>query len=207
MKFNLSFTWSYDPWGIIFKLTIENKTTPYIHTSRTKIEKYVNQWERAENTLREAEEKLFSTLNLQTPTPQAKTSKRQREEGSSSTTDSEAKDFWISYMKITNMTPRIDAEKEAEDQAVITINHFWKNISCSQSKLLSFLIPNKESCRWTSLRPIFHILRYQQITRAQCLNSEPKISIPLIKWRWINKQTGEMISSTLTSNTMSLSKL
>lgn len=99
MKFGLSFTWSCDPLGIISKLRVENKTTPYIHTPRPEIEKYVNQSVWAENTLQEAEEKLVSTSNLQTPTPQEKTIKRQREEGTSSTTGSEAKEFRIIYRK------------------------------------------------------------------------------------------------------------
>ena len=30
MNFSLSFTWSYDPLGIISKLRVENKTTPYV---------------------------------------------------------------------------------------------------------------------------------------------------------------------------------
>jgi len=54
MKLILSFTWSDDPWGIISKLRVENKTTPYIHTLRPEIKKYVNQSEWAENTLQEA---------------------------------------------------------------------------------------------------------------------------------------------------------
>jgi len=33
MKFKFSFTWSYDPLGIISKLRVEHKTTPYPHTS------------------------------------------------------------------------------------------------------------------------------------------------------------------------------
>ena len=69
MKFSLSFTWSYDPWGIIYKLRVEKLTTPYIHTSRPEIEKYANQSKWAENSLQEAKEQLFSTSNLQTPTP------------------------------------------------------------------------------------------------------------------------------------------
>jgi len=51
MQFNLSFTWSYDPLGIISKLRIETKSTPYFHTPRPKIEKYKNQLEWVENTL------------------------------------------------------------------------------------------------------------------------------------------------------------
>jgi len=45
MKFTLSFTWSYDPCGIISNLKVENKITPYIHTSMLEIEKYANQLE------------------------------------------------------------------------------------------------------------------------------------------------------------------
>ena len=74
-----------------------------------------------ENTLQEAEEQLFSTSSLQTPTPQEKTSKRQREEGSSSTTGSEAKEFRISYIKREKLTPRIDVEKETKEHDAIII--------------------------------------------------------------------------------------
>ena len=42
IKLSLSFTWSYDPCGIILNLRVENKNTPYIHTSRPDIEQYVN---------------------------------------------------------------------------------------------------------------------------------------------------------------------
>ena len=37
MKFKLCFTWSYDPLGIISKLRVEKKTTPYAHTPRLEI--------------------------------------------------------------------------------------------------------------------------------------------------------------------------
>jgi len=69
MEFRLSFTWSYDPCGIISKLGVENKSTHYIHTSRPEIEQYANKPEWAENTLQEDEEQLFSSSSLQTPTP------------------------------------------------------------------------------------------------------------------------------------------
>lgn len=72
MKFSMIFTWSYDPYGIISKLRVEDKSTPYIHTSRPEIEQYANYLEWIENTLQEAQEKLFSTSSLQNPTPQEK---------------------------------------------------------------------------------------------------------------------------------------
>ena len=51
MKFKSSFTWSYDPLGIISKLRVEHKTTPYVHTARPEIKQYANQKEWQENTL------------------------------------------------------------------------------------------------------------------------------------------------------------
>lgn len=51
MKFKLSFTWSYDLLGIISKLKVEQKNTPYTHTPRPEIEKYMSQDEWKENIL------------------------------------------------------------------------------------------------------------------------------------------------------------
>jgi len=42
MNFTHSFTWSYDPWGIISKKRVENNSIAYIHTQRPEIEKYIN---------------------------------------------------------------------------------------------------------------------------------------------------------------------
>jgi len=42
MKFKLSFTWSCDPLGIISRLRVKQKTTPYAHTPRREIDKYAN---------------------------------------------------------------------------------------------------------------------------------------------------------------------
>ena len=38
IKFKLSFTWSYDPLGIVSKLRVEQKTTRYTHIARLNIE-------------------------------------------------------------------------------------------------------------------------------------------------------------------------
>lgn len=115
MKFSLGFTWSYNPYGIISKLRVDNKNTPYIHTSRPEIEQYVNLLDWAENTLQDAEEQLVSTSSLQTPVPQKKSSKRQREEVSSSTTGNEAREFRISYRKRPKVTHKPKVDKEMEE--------------------------------------------------------------------------------------------
>ena len=57
MKFGLSFTWSYDPMGVISKLRVENKFTAYHPTTRPEINLYKNQLEWKENTVQEAEER------------------------------------------------------------------------------------------------------------------------------------------------------
>lgn len=50
-KFDLSFTWSYDPLGIISKLRVDTKYTLYFHTTRLEIEQYKNKIEWLPNTL------------------------------------------------------------------------------------------------------------------------------------------------------------
>lgn len=70
MGFQLSFTWSYDPFNIISDLRVELKTTPYNHTPRPEIEKFRNQEQWEENTLQEAKEQVLPPSTLRTPTSQ-----------------------------------------------------------------------------------------------------------------------------------------
>jgi len=95
MKFALSFSWSYDPLGVISKLGLENKFTPYHHTTRPEIEQFKNQLEWTENTLQEAKEQVVSTSNMQTPIAQEKTAKRGREEQSSLVTKATSQGFKV----------------------------------------------------------------------------------------------------------------
>ena len=55
MGFQPSFSWSYDPHGIISILRVELKTTSYTHTSREEIEKHRNQDEWVEGALHESD--------------------------------------------------------------------------------------------------------------------------------------------------------
>ena len=72
MGFQPSFTWSYDPHGIISALRVELKATSYTHTSKEEIEKYTNQDEWVEGTLQEADEQVLSTSNVQSSVPESK---------------------------------------------------------------------------------------------------------------------------------------
>jgi hypothetical protein len=55
MKFVTSFTWHYDPCGIISEMRVKNKNIPYVHESRPEVEKFANQTVWEPNTLVEAE--------------------------------------------------------------------------------------------------------------------------------------------------------
>ena len=55
MKFNTSFIWRYDPSGIIVEMRYKNKISPYAHTLKPEIEKYVDQTEWEVNTLVDTE--------------------------------------------------------------------------------------------------------------------------------------------------------
>ena len=63
MKFLLSFTWANNPFGLISKLSAEKNTTPYIHTQRPELEKFMNQIEWEDNSLQEEEEQCLSISN------------------------------------------------------------------------------------------------------------------------------------------------
>ena len=44
-KFEESFPWNYDPQGILSKLRVKCKLTPFIHEAKPEIEKFANQIE------------------------------------------------------------------------------------------------------------------------------------------------------------------
>ena len=67
MNFQPNFNWSYDPFGIISPLGVDLKMTPYNHTPRPEIEKFMNQEQWVGGTLQEAYEQVVSTPIGQTP--------------------------------------------------------------------------------------------------------------------------------------------
>lgn len=58
MKFSSCFMWEYDPLGVINKLIIKFKLSPFMHYFRPDIEKYANQSEWLENTLIDMEKQM-----------------------------------------------------------------------------------------------------------------------------------------------------
>jgi hypothetical protein len=69
MKLFMSFTWHYDPCGIISEMRVKNKNIPYVHESRPEVKKFANTIEWEPNTLVEAEQQDPPTTVSQTTTP------------------------------------------------------------------------------------------------------------------------------------------
>jgi hypothetical protein len=70
MKFSTSFSWRYDPCGIIAEMRAKNKSSSYAHMLKPEIEKFVNQTEWEVNTLEDTEQQSHLTMISQTTTPQ-----------------------------------------------------------------------------------------------------------------------------------------
>ena len=58
MKLFTSFTWHYDPCGIISEMRVRNKNIPYVHESKPEIEKFTNQTVWVPDTLVEMEQQV-----------------------------------------------------------------------------------------------------------------------------------------------------
>ena len=80
-KFEQSFLWNYDPQGILSKLRVKCKLTPFIHESKPEIEKFSNQIEWVENTLTEAVKQRNTSQPLEISKQLETSTKRIREEG------------------------------------------------------------------------------------------------------------------------------
>jgi hypothetical protein len=120
MSFTQSFTWTYDPFGVISELRVKQRSTPYAHIQKPEVEKYMNQTEWQENTLLETEEQPPPVTASHTNTPQMKTEKRERKEVSPSVTEVSAEDFQV-YRKRAKTSHAPDLLKEGEMQSTIVM--------------------------------------------------------------------------------------
>jgi hypothetical protein len=113
MKFSTSFTWHYDPCGIIAEMRSKNKISMYAHMLKTKIEKYVNQTEWEVNTLEDTEQQSPLTMISQTTTPHVPKEKRTRKEVSPSVIELSTEDFQVytKRRKTTHATHRSGEEE------------------------------------------------------------------------------------------------
>ncbi len=79
MKFNDSFKWQYDTLGVINKLRLKFKLSPFMHESKPKIEKYANKLEWLENILIDMKKHMDTSSILHTPALQERNAERTRE--------------------------------------------------------------------------------------------------------------------------------
>jgi hypothetical protein len=120
MNFTQSFTWNYDPFGVISELRVKQKSTPYAHIHKPEVEKYMNQTDWQENTLLETKEQPPPVTASHTNTPQIQTEKRERKEVSPSVTEVSAEDFQV-YRKRAKTSHTPDLLKEGEMQSTIVM--------------------------------------------------------------------------------------
>jgi hypothetical protein len=127
MKFPMSFTWHYDPCGIISEMRVKNKNVPYAHESKAEIEKFTNQTEWEPNTLMDVEQPVDvekqgpSTSAPPTTTPQFPKEKRPRQESSPPVTEVSSEEFQMhSKRPKTVSTPGATIEQEVSTTTVTT---------------------------------------------------------------------------------------
>jgi len=93
MKFDTSFLWHYDPWGIITEMRVKNKNIWYIHAPKLDIKKFANQTEWEVSTLEEVEQQSPQIIISQTNTPQIPKEKRPIKDVSPSISEVSAEEF------------------------------------------------------------------------------------------------------------------
>jgi hypothetical protein len=120
MGFTQSSTWSYAPFGVISELRVKQRSTPYAHTQKPEVEKYMNQTEWQENNLLEMKEQPAPIAASHTNTPQKKIEKRARKEVSPSVTEVSTEDFQV-YRKRAKTSHAPELLKEGEMQSTIVM--------------------------------------------------------------------------------------
>jgi hypothetical protein len=127
MKFLTSFTWHYDPCGIISEMRVKNKNVPYAHESKPEIEKFANQTEWEPDTLMDVEQQIDveqqtpSTSILPTTTPQFPKEKRPRQESSPPVTEVSSEEFQMHSKKPRTVSaPGATIEQEISTTTVTT---------------------------------------------------------------------------------------
>jgi hypothetical protein len=179
MIFFVSFTWHYDPCGVIFEMRIKNKNIPYVHISRPEVEKFANQTEWEPNTLFESEQQDPSVTISHTTTPQVPKEKRPRKETSPSATEVSSEEFQLHTKRPkTTQAPDTASEKAIPSTTMTEVDRSL--LSTSNKQIITLVLPKK----LTDTPPV-----------NQPGKTGPKLSI-FEKYDLINKK-----NQTLTSNT------
>jgi hypothetical protein len=144
MKFSTSFTWHYDPCGIIVEMRAKNKSSPYAHTLKPEIEKFVNQTEWEVNTLEDTEQQSHLTMISQTTTPQVPKEKRPRKDVSPSVTEVSTEDFQV-YKKRPKATHTTDRTGEEETHSTTVVEGEHSSPFSSSHQMMSTSSSKKQT--------------------------------------------------------------
>jgi hypothetical protein len=137
MSFTQSFTWNYDPFGVISNLKVKQKNTHCARIHKPEVEKYMNQTEWQEKTLLETKEQPAPVPASHNNTPQMKTKNRARNEVSPSVTEVSAEDFQV-YRKRAKTSHAPDFLKEGEMQSIIVMEGLQQHLCLVLEAYLHF---------------------------------------------------------------------
>jgi len=144
MKFAMSFTWHYDPCGIIFEMRVKNKNIPYVHESRPEVKKFANQTELEPNTLVEAEQQDSLTTVSQTTTPQVLKEKMPRQDFSPRVTEVSSEEFQLHTKRPkTSSAPDSTGENEVPSTTVTKVDR--PALSASLQHIITSMLSKKST--------------------------------------------------------------
>ena len=121
-KLEESFPWNYDPQGILSKLRVKCKLTPFIHESKPEIEKFANQIEWVENTLTEAVNQRNTSHPLEVSKQPETSTKRIREEGAYTREATTETKFKIIYNKRSKLDTTAKGKVTIDVEETETLN-------------------------------------------------------------------------------------
>jgi hypothetical protein len=143
MKFDTSFLWHYDPWGIITEMRVKNKNILYIHAPKPDIEKFANQTEWEASTLEEVEQQSPQIIISQTNTPQAPKEKRPRKDVSPSVSEVSAEEFRM-HTKRPKSCHMTETTGEKETQPITTLKGDQSPLISSDQQIMSTFSSQKQ---------------------------------------------------------------
>jgi hypothetical protein len=179
MKFFTSFTWHYDPCGIISEMRMKNKNIPYAYEVKPEIEKFANQTVWVPDTLVEVEQQVSSTTAQPTTTPLVLKEKRPRQESSPPVTEVSSEEFQM-HTKRPKTVSMLGMTVEQEVPPTTGVKPVIPPFGSSQHKAITTTVPKKST--------------------DSPLNNQPSKTMPKLgifeKYELIKKRNQTLTSST-----------
>jgi hypothetical protein len=154
MKFLTSFTWHYDPCGIISEMRVKNKNVPYAHEPKPEIERFANQTEWEPIHLVDVEPQMLRWKSRCPPsepptaTPQNPKEKRPRQESSSPVTEVSSEEFKCTpkgQKQFQRPAQRVEQEVSATTVATTGVKPVSLPFGSSQHKAITTAMKSTDS--------------------------------------------------------------